>query len=41
MSKKTSTLVNNSFEQGIFPEHLKTEKVVPIHKEDCKTDVSN
>ena len=31
-----ATLVNNSFEQGIFPEHLKTAKVVPMHKEGCK-----
>ena len=30
-----------SFEQGIFPESLKLAKVVPIHKEGSKTNVSN
>ena len=36
-----ATLVNKSFEQGIFPEHLKIAKVVPIHKEGCRMDVAN
>ena len=33
--------IEASFEQGIFPESLKLAKVVPIHKEGSKTDVSN
>ena len=36
-----ATLINSSFEQGIFPDSLKTAKVVPIHKDGPKTDVSN
>ena len=34
-------IINSSFEQGIFPQALKTAKVVPIHKGGSKTDVSN
>ena len=34
-------VVNKSFQEGIFPEQLKAAKVVPIHKEGSKTDVSN
>ena len=34
-------VVDSSFSQGIFPEQLKTAKVVPIHKDGKKTDVSN
>ena len=30
-----------SFNQGIFPQSLKTARVVPIHKSGSKTDVSN
>ncbi len=43
-SKFTETLakvVNSSFEQGIFPKPLKTARVIPIHKEGSKTEVSN
>ena len=36
-----SKIVNASFQQGIFPQSLKVAKVVPIHKEGSKTDVSN
>ena len=36
-----SKIVNNSFQKGCFPEHLKTARVVPIHKEGSKTDVAN
>ena len=36
-----ASIVNSSFEQGIFPESLKTAKVVPIHKEGLKTSVEN
>ena len=34
-----ANLVNASFQQGIFPDSLKIAKVVPIHKEGCKSDV--
>ena len=34
-------MINNSFEFGIFPEPLKTARVVPIYKEGSKTEVSN
>ena len=36
-----SKIINNSFEQGIFPDSLKLARVVPIHKEGPKTDVTN
>ena len=36
-----ASIINSSFEQGIFPDSLKIAKVVPIHKEGPKTDVSN
>ena len=32
---------NCSFNDCIFPESLKIEKLVPIHKEDSRTEVSN
>ena len=31
-----SKLVNVCFEKGIFPEILKTAKVIPLHKKDSK-----
>ncbi len=34
-------VINSSFNQGIFPSSLKTAKVVPIHKDGSKTDVTN
>ena len=34
-------IVNSSFKQGIFPDPLKSARVVPIHKEGSKTDVVN
>ena len=34
-------VVNSSFEQGVFPQALKTAKVVPVHKGGSKTDVKN
>ena len=34
-------IINMSFQQGVFPEQMKTAKVVPIHKEGSKTDVGN
>ena len=40
----TSTLasiVNKSFQQGVFPEQMKLARVIPVHKEGPKTDVGN
>ena len=34
-------IINKSFQQGVFPEQMKTARVIPIHKEGSKTDVSN
>ena len=34
-------VISSSFDQGKFPQELKTSKVVPIHKGGTKTDVSN
>ena len=34
-------IINKSFQEGVFPEQLKTAGVVPIHKEGSKSDVSN
>ena len=34
-------LINCSFCQGIFPEHLKTAIVIPIHKKNDKMDIAN
>ena len=36
-----TNIINSSFEQGIFPQQLKLAKVVPIHKNGSKTEVSN
>ena len=34
-------VVNSSFEQGVFPQALKTAKVVPVHEGGSKTDIKN
>lgn len=34
-------VINSSFKQGVFPNELKTARVVPIFKSGVKTDVSN
>ena len=34
-------IINRSFEEGVFPSQLKLAKVIPIHKNGPKTDVSN
>ncbi len=34
-------IINNSFEQGIFPQHLKLARVIPVHKGGSRTDVTN
>ena len=36
-----ANVINASFEQGQFPDQLKTAKVVPIHKNGSKYDVAN
>ena len=36
-----SILVNNCFEKGVFPEILKTAKVIPLHKKDSKLHYIN
>ena len=36
-----TSIVNLSFENGVFPTQLKLAKVVPIHKNGSKTEVSN
>ena len=36
-----SKVINSSFNQGVFPSALKLARVVPIHKDGKKTDVSN
>lgn len=36
-----ASVINASFEQGIFPQTLKLAKVVPIHKGGSKTEVKN
>ena len=34
-------IINSSFQQGIFPDALKLARVVPVHKEGAKNDVTN
>ena len=41
ISKHLATTSNLSFSTGIFPTILKTAKVIPIHKENSKLEVSN
>jgi hypothetical protein len=36
-----SFIVNQSFEQGIFPEILKTAVIKPLFKKGCKKDINN
>ena len=36
-----SKIITSSLNEGIFPDELKLARVVPIHKEGSKTDVSN
>ena len=40
-TRTLAMIINMSFQQGVFPEQMKTAKVVPIHKEGSKTDVGN
>ena len=39
--KPLTFLINTSINQGIFPDELKTTKVVPIYKSGDKADTSN
>ena len=34
-------IIDKSFTEGVFPEQLKSARVVPIHKEGSRTDVEN
>ena len=36
-----ASVINKSFQEGIFPEQLKIARVTPIHKEGSKKDVGN
>ena len=36
-----SVLFDHSFPQGIFPDVLKIAKVVPVHKSNNKSDLTN
>ena len=39
--KPLTGLINSSFQNGIFPDELKTAKVIPIFKHGDKTDIAN
>ena len=39
--KPLTSLINSSFENGIFPDELKLTKVIPIFKYGDKTDITN
>ena len=41
ISSQLSEIFNISFFSGDFPTILKTAKVIPVHKKDCKLDFSN
>jgi hypothetical protein len=34
-------IINSSLQTGIFPDKLKTAKIIPIHKKDCKHKIEN
>jgi len=36
-----STLINNSFSNGVFPQDLKQAKILPLHKSGDKSDINN
>ena len=36
-----ASVINKSFQEGVFPEQMKIARVTPIHKEGAKTDVGN
>ena len=39
--KPLTSLINSSFENGLFPDELKLTKVIPIFKNGDKTDITN
>ena len=41
VSPNLTLIINQSLSTGIFPDSLKTVKVIPIHKFDEKTIISN
>ena len=41
MSTPLSFIINRSFEQGVFPESLKTAQVTPVHKKEDTLTISN
>ena len=41
ISNHLATVCNLSFSSGVFPAFLKTTKVIPIHKQNSKLEVSN
>ena len=41
VSPRLSLIINQSLSTGIFPDSLKTAKVIPIHRKDEKTIMSN
>ena len=41
ISNHLATICNLSFSTGVFPDFLKTAKVIPIHKKNSKLEVSN
>ena len=34
-------IINKSFQEGVFPDQMKSARVIPIHKEGSKSDVGN
>ena len=40
-TKPLTSLINSSFENGLFPDELKLTKVIPIFKNGDKTDITN
>ena len=41
LSELLTLLINLTFSEGKFPSILKVGKIFPVHKEGCKTEVTN
>ena len=41
IAKPLTNIINNSFQNGIFPDFFKIAQVIPIYKKGCKLDRSN